>query len=162
MNETYLSLGSNEGDRAALLESSITLLSRHCGMIEKTSAIYETAAWGLTDQPDFLNCVLLLKTDLSPADLLEAIHHIEAISGRNRIIKWGPRTIDIDILFYNDLILQSPSLTIPHPFLHERRFILTPLSEIAPSYIHPSLHKSVTELLETCPDPLQVKIYNKK
>jgi len=100
-----------------------------------------------------------MQTALSPDELLAAVHKIELILDRQRSIKWGPRTIDIDILFYNDLILHTPSLTIPHTLLQERRFILIPLAGIAPTFLHPQLHKTVSELLDMCPDKSIVNIY---
>jgi 2-amino-4-hydroxy-6-hydroxymethyldihydropteridine diphosphokinase len=159
MNEAYLSLGSNEGDRIAWLQKALELLAATCGEIVKISSIYETAAWGLGAQPDFLNMAVLINTDKSPEELLQEIHNIETALGRQRNIKWGPRTLDIDILLYNHDIIQTPELKVPHPFLHERRFTLVPLVEIAPRYIHPQLHQTVSELLAACPDQLEVHKY---
>ena len=158
-DEVFLSLGSNEGDRTLWFEKAIALISARCGTIVGRSAIYETAAWGITTQPDFLNMVVHMQTDLSPRDLLTTILEIETTLGRHRTIKWGPRIIDIDILLYNDVILDTPELVIPHPFLHERRFTLAPLAELAPNYMHPTLHKTISRLLAECPDKLEVHKY---
>ena len=157
MNTAYLSLGSNEGNREQWLAKACALLADSCGALAQRSAIYETAAWGLTDQPAFLNMAVSLQTSLDPAALLAGILSIELSLGRQRIIKWGPRIIDIDILFYNNLIINTPTLTIPHPFLHERRFVLAPLAEIASGYIHPVFNKSVSELLAACTDKSEIK-----
>ena len=157
MNTAYLSLGSNEGNRKQWLAKACALLADSCGTLAQRSAIYETAAWGLTDQPAFLNMAVSLQTSLDPAALLAGILSIELSLGRQRIIKWGPRIIDIDILFYNNLIINTPTLTIPHPFLHERRFVLAPLAEIASGYIHPVFNTSVSELLAACTDKSEIK-----
>ncbi len=159
MNSAYLSLGSNEGDRPQWLDKAITLIAENCGTITARSAIYETAAWGINSQPDFLNMVVNLHTIQDPQALLTAILGIETFLGRHREVKWGPRIIDIDILFFNNEIVNVPRLSIPHPFLHERRFTLAPLNEIAPGYIHPVLHKTVGQLLAECPDKLEVRVY---
>jgi len=161
MNTAYLSLGSNEGNRKQWLAKACALLADSCGTLAQSSAIYETAAWGLTDQPAFLNMAVCLQTTLDPAALLVGILSIELSMGRERTIKWGPRIIDIDILFYNDLIINTAALTIPHPFLHQRRFVLTPLAEIAPHYIHPVLNKPVMTLLAECADLLEVNKFCK-
>src|SRR5579872_2952289 len=145
MNEAYLALGGNEGDRVAWLQKALALLAVKCGDIIKRSAVYETAAWGLGAQPDFLNMAVLINTDKTPVELLGEIHIIETTLGRQRSIKWGPRTLDIDILLYNHEIIDTPELKIPHPFLHMRRFTLVPLAEIAPQYLHPQLNKTVGE-----------------
>ena len=154
MNTTYLLLGSNEGDRKVWLQKAISLIAEKCGAIVKRSSIYQTAAWGITEQPDFLNMVLEVETNLGPEDLLQSILEIETAMGRHRTVKWGPRIIDIDILFYNKLTLSNPELVIPHPFLQDRRFTLMPLAELAPDYIHPVFAKSVSTLLSECKDTL--------
>jgi len=159
LNTAYLSLGSNEGNREQWLQQAIGLIAQKCGDITAKSPIYETAAWGINAQPDFLNMVLCINTPLSPEQLIRTILGIETSLGRTRTVKWGPRTIDIDILFYNNEIIELPDLIIPHPFLHERRFILTPLADIAPGYLHPKLNKTISQLLADCPDDLNVHIY---
>lgn len=156
MKEAYLTLGSNEGDRMMWFRKAIELLEAKCGNIVKKSSVYETSAWGIEDQADFLNMVVLLQTNKSPTELLMAILDIETQLGRQRSVKWGPRTLDIDILLYNNYILESAELVIPHPYLQERRFTLLPLAEIAPEYMHPKLNKTISELLEICPDKLDV------
>src|SRR5690606_6131161 len=129
------------------------------GPIVQSSSLYETAAWGKTDQPAFLNQVLEVKTVLSPEQVLQGINQIEQELGRIRHEHWGARVIDIDILFYDQLILQTQRLTIPHPQLHLRRFTLLPLSEIAPQLMHPVLNQPVTQLLQDCPDKLPVHLF---
>jgi len=156
MHECHLLLGSNQGDRVGFLEKAHVALSR-IGQLSSVSALYETEAWGLTDQPAFLNQTLCLITPLDPTELLVEILRIELELGRTRGIKYGPRTIDIDILLYEDRIHQSDQLILPHPELPNRRFALTALAEIAGSRIHPTLNCSIRELLEKCPDPLAVK-----
>ena len=156
MNTVYLLLGSNEGQREEWLQTAIELLQEKCGDIIKRSAIYETAAWGLEEQPDFLNMALRLNTALSPVELLQQTQAIEHQLGRQREVKWGQRTLDIDILFYNDELTDIPGLKIPHPYIQERRFALVPLAEIAPGYSHPIFHKTITQLLDECNDPLEV------
>jgi len=126
------------------------------------SFIYETAPWGKTDQPGFLNQCLQYKTSLLPGQLLDRCMAIEAFMKRERIIKWGPRTIDIDILFYNQDIVNTPLLIIPHPAIAERRFVLIPLAELSPTLLHPVYLKTITELLKECKDPLEVTLYNAK
>lgn len=147
MPTAYLSTGSNMGKRHEMLLKAVSLLSASAGEIVALSRVIETPAWGKTDQPDFLNQVLKLNTSLPPRELLNTILDIEMQMGRNRIEKWGPRIIDIDILFYDDEIINEDGLQIPHPWLHERRFVLEPLSEIAPDLTHPLLKKNMAELL---------------
>ena len=156
MNDVFLLLGSNLGDRQAYLQQAIKHIDREIAPVITRSSVYETQSWGKTDEPDYLNQVIQLKTDIPAKEILHKILNIEKMMGRKREIKWGSRIIDIDILFYNDLVLDTPGLVIPHPFLQERRFTLIPLAEIAPAYVHPKLHKTVTELLEDCPDTLPV------
>ena len=157
MNTAYLLLGSNLGDRLSYLVKAKHFIAIECGLITKESSIYETAAWGITDQPSFYNQVVVLQTDLAPEKLMQTLLNIEEKIGRKRLIKYGPRIIDIDILLIESLILNTPLLTLPHPFLHERRFALLPLSEVAPLLSHPLLNKNTLELLEVCTDTLEVK-----
>jgi len=157
MNQTYLLIGGNLGNRQKNLEKAGQLIAAKAGQVGKSSSLYETEAWGIRDQPAFLNQVIFLFTKLDPRQLLSTILDIEHQMGRERTQKFGPRAIDIDILFYNQAIIDEPGLTIPHPQLHLRKFTLEPLHEIAPSYIHPVLNKSISDLLRDCPDPLAVK-----
>jgi 2-amino-4-hydroxy-6-hydroxymethyldihydropteridine diphosphokinase len=159
MPDTYLLLGSNQGNREYFLAQATSLITTRIGTVIHQSAIYETAAWGLEDQTAFLNQVLRVSTALPPTTLLTQINIIEKDLGRERRIKWGARVIDIDILYYDDLVLQTPELVIPHPHLQDRRFTLLPLAEIAPGFIHPVLKKSNEALVAECLDNLPVAIY---
>jgi 2-amino-4-hydroxy-6-hydroxymethyldihydropteridine diphosphokinase len=147
MNEVYLGLGSNVGDRLLNLNKAIELLSEKIQILKK-SKIYISKAVGYTDQPDFYNMVLYGKTDLSPEELFNFIKDVEKNVGRVYRFRWGPREIDIDILFYNDLVYKSDKLNIPHPRLHERDFVLLPLIELNPKLFHPVLNKRVSDLKE--------------
>jgi 2-amino-4-hydroxy-6-hydroxymethyldihydropteridine diphosphokinase len=157
MNTAYLLTGGNLGDRVYNLETARELIEEECGEIVKQSSIYETAAWGPVSQPDFLNQVLEIQTPLSPRRLLQTLMGIETEMGRHREERFAARTIDLDILFYNDLTIDEDGLIIPHPRLYTRRFVLVPLAEIAPSLIHPILQQSIVSLLANCTDPLDVK-----
>ncbi|TVT37811.1 2-amino-4-hydroxy-6-hydroxymethyldihydropteridine diphosphokinase [Hymenobacter setariae] len=152
----YLLLGSNLGDRAAHLQHAQQVLAATAGAITAASAYYETAAWGLEDQPAFLNQALAVRTALPAAELLAACLAAEQQAGRERRQRWGARTLDVDILLYGQEIISTPTLTVPHPALPARRFALVPLAEIAPQLLHPQLHQTVAELLDNCPDPLPV------
>ena len=145
-NVVYLSLGSNLGDREAILRDAIARLGS-LGRVTAVSSFYETEPVDFLDQPWFLNCVVLLETDLSPQTLLQRLLEIERSLGRERLQPKGPRLIDIDILLFGDEIIHEPGLTIPHPALHQRRFVLEPLAQIAPGVVHPVLKKTVRELL---------------
>ena len=157
MNKAYLLTGGNLGDRERNLRQAIKQISLSAGTLLKESALYETAAWGLENQPRFLNQALVFETTLPPERLLVELLEIEQQIGRVRKEKYGPRLIDIDILLYDDLIVSSPSLKLPHPELANRRFALTPLAEIAGNLIHPVSGKSISQLLEECADPLAVR-----
>ena len=161
MNTAFLLTGGNLGDRFFNIQTAKVLIEKDCGKIAKESAVYQTAAWGLAEQPDFYNQALQLQTNFSAQELMQKLLSIEKNMGRQRDIKMGPRIIDIDILLMDDIIINSSLVAIPHPRLAERRFALTPLAEIAPKIIHPVLHKSIKELLAICNDDLPVyKISN--
>ena len=161
MNIAYLALGGNKGDKIKNLNQALLLIEKNIGVIVSRSKIYQTAAWGNTDQPDFLNQVVCLKTEHNPSQLLQAIIKIEASLGRVRgEQKWMERTIDIDILFYNDEVIDTPHLKIPHPYIQERMFVLMPLMDIAPAFIHPVLKENMKTLMDRCMDELEVKSVN--
>ena len=157
-NTAYILLGTNLGDRVKYLNLAKTEITRKDILVVGSSSIYSTKPWGVEDQPDFLNQVLKIQTTFSPRELLTELLEIEKTAGRTRENKWGPRTLDIDILFYNEDIVDLPDLTIPHPQLHLRRFTLEPLNEIAPDLIHPGLKLSINKLLDVCPDENQASI----
>ncbi len=158
-NWVALGLGGNMGNRLLNIGKAQMLITQHLGGIVRCSSLYETAAWGNTDQPNFLNQAILIKTPFTPKMLLNKCLEIEKQLGRRREIKWGPRIIDIDILLYNNIKIASESLNIPHPHMQDRRFVLQPLAEIAPSYLHPVLNKSLQDLLANCPDTLPVQLF---
>jgi 2-amino-4-hydroxy-6-hydroxymethyldihydropteridine diphosphokinase len=160
MNEVYLLTGGNIGDRMHYLSRAKEEIRRRCGNILQESSVYETAAWGNEDQEAFLNQVLKIKTVLQPHQLLKSILEIEKDLGRKRELKYGPRTIDIDILFFNDEVIDQEGLKVPHPQMQNRRFVLVPLNEMAAEKIHPVFDKSVSRLLAECPDPLTVNKFN--
>ena len=145
----YLALGSNLGDRLANLKQAVASLTPQAEVRAK-SQVYETLPWGYEDQPKFLNQVVRATTYLEPEPLLKHLKRLEVALGRKESFQNGPRVIDIDILFYDDLVLNKPSLVIPHPRLHERGFVLLPLLEIAPDLIHPLNKKSVREMAAEC------------
>lgn len=157
IHTAYILLGSNMGRRKSFLQKASKHIRKRVGIITRSSSIYQTAAWGKTNQPEFLNQVLEVNTESTASACLHLLLKIESEMGRVRSEKNAPRTIDLDILYFDGLILNTPSLTIPHPFILERRFVLTPLQEISPDYLHPVYQKSNTALLQQCSDPLNVK-----
>jgi 2-amino-4-hydroxy-6-hydroxymethyldihydropteridine diphosphokinase len=152
-------LGTNLGDKILMLDLAKKSIQNKIGEIINSSSIYETAAWGNTNQPSFLNCVIEIKTDLSPFQLLTSLLTIEGDMGRIRDEKWAPRTIDLDILYYNKEIVSTDNLIIPHPQIQNRRFTLVPLCEILSDFIHPVLGISNRALLSICDDNSDVAKY---
>jgi len=159
MFKVYLLIGGNLGNREENLKTAVNLLQIEGGKVTGSSAIFETAAWGITNQSPFLNQALLLETMHQPARLLEIILEVELKMGRIRGEKNGPRIIDIDILFFDDLIISEPQLTIPHPLIQNRLFALAPMKDLEPHLKHPVLKKTISELFDECPDKLEVHIY---
>jgi len=157
----YLSLGSNLGDRAANLREAIQKLA-NMGEVVQVSSLYETEPVELTAQPWFLNCAVKLDTEKMPRQLISAILGLEQSMGRQRKQKKGPRIIDIDILLFGSSVIEIPSLTIPHPKLHERRFVLEPLAEVAPDARHPVFKRSMRELRDALPPGQTVKKLTEK
>ncbi len=156
MNGIYLLLGSNLNNKADNINTAESLLAQLSVQVIQASSVYKTAPWGKTDQPEFLNKVLRIETHLNPVELLNTIHNIENTMGRSRKGKWESRIIDIDILYFNDLVIETDQLTIPHPQIINRRFTLVPLVEIAPDEIHPVLKLSNRDMLHQTGDPGRV------
>jgi 2-amino-4-hydroxy-6-hydroxymethyldihydropteridine diphosphokinase len=161
MKTAYLSLGSNIGDRAGHIARALKSLSHSCAHIARQSSLYATEPVDFEPQRWFLNCVVEAETSLMPRQLLSALRRIERELGRKQLVARGPRTIDLDILFYGSSIVRTPDLEIPHPRLSERRFVLVPLAEIAPTLRHPVLGMSVTELLAATQDRASVRRWDK-
>jgi 2-amino-4-hydroxy-6-hydroxymethyldihydropteridine diphosphokinase len=157
MKEVYLLIGGNIGDRFYFLGEASRLISQQCGSISRSSAVYETAAWGKEDQPAFLNQVLVIHTALEPLELMTIILEIEQKMGRLRRERNGERNIDIDILYYENDVVELPDLTIPHPRIYMRKFALIPLFELNPAKLDPVQQKTIQEMLESCPDNLEVR-----
>lgn len=160
MNVAFLSLGGNLSNRLDNLNKTIKAISESCGVVSKMSNVYETEAWGTLSEKKYLNQLIQLKTPLSAQKLLTKVLEIETRLGRKRTLnQYADRTVDIDILYFNQEIIQQKNLQIPHPRLQLRKFILIPLNEIAPAFVHPILHKSSIDLLKNCKDKLKVDIY---
>ncbi|MCP4443356.1 MAG: 2-amino-4-hydroxy-6-hydroxymethyldihydropteridine diphosphokinase [Aureispira sp.] len=158
-NICFLSTGSNLGNRYQNLDQARLALANSVGSLVAESAVYETAAWGVEDQTPFLNQVLQIETDFNPQELLLRCQAIELSLGRIRTQHWGERMIDIDILFFNDAIIEEPNLTVPHPYLHQRRFVLVPMQEIAPNWLHKPMNKTINTLLKDCEDQLAIRLW---
>jgi len=156
MNNAYLLIGGNLGDRLANLNNAIQKIELHCGKIISSSTIYETAAWGFTEQPPFFNQALQVETALSATELMQQLLIIELSLGRERLLPLGPRSIDLDIIYFNNEIIHNDIVSIPHPRMEQRNFVLIPLNEIAPTFLHPVLHISTSSLLEQCRDESHV------
>ena len=143
----YIGIGSNLGNREKNCLKALSLISAKAGSVRKQSSMYETKPWGVEDQPEFINMAAEITTEAEPHELLDILKQIEKEMGREETYRWGPRVIDLDILFYDDLILDTPDLRIPHPLMREREFVLRPLADIASDKIHPVLKQTVRELL---------------
>lgn len=157
MNKTYLLLGSNMGDSQQQLLTAIKIITKQIGQVTRQSSLYATAAWGNKNQPDFLNQVIIVTTTLTAIQTIENILLIEKEMGRVRTTKNAPRIIDIDILFFNKEIITEKILTVPHPEIENRRFVLIPLNELSTNFLHPVSKKSMHTLLNDCTDTLEVK-----
>jgi 2-amino-4-hydroxy-6-hydroxymethyldihydropteridine diphosphokinase len=161
MQELYLLLGSNVGNRLLYIEKAKNLIAKEIGIIIKESFIYESDSWGKTDNNNYLNQALMLYTNCNPVLLLEKLKKLEAESGRTLFEKWGPREIDIDILLFGNLVYETQSLSIPHKYLSDRKFALIPLNDIASEVIHPINLNSIKSLLADCTDNLSVRLLQK-
>jgi 2-amino-4-hydroxy-6-hydroxymethyldihydropteridine diphosphokinase len=159
MIKVYLLLGSNMGNRVALLQQAIVLLENALGKVAQKSPIYEAEPWGHHEQDHFLNQVLCFNTLMPARNLLNTILNIELEMGRKRFDKWHQRTIDIDILFYGEKIINEPDLNIPHPHIAARRFTLIPMVALASDLVHPECNKTMKEMLNECSDPLKAHLY---
>lgn len=159
MRQVHILLGGNLGDREKKLAEARFFINKSIGKIIEVSSIYETAAWGKENQPPFLNQVIIIESNNSPIELLKKLQQTELDLGRVRHEKWSERTIDLDILFIEDLVIDTEQLKVPHPYIQERLFTLIPLSELSPSFNHPILKKRMIELKNTCTDSLPVTRY---
>lgn len=157
MHTVYLLLGSNLGNRETYLDRARKMVEQKIGKIKRMSSLYQTQSWGKANQPDFINQVIEVASNLKAREVLEQIGVIENRLGRQREEKWGSRTIDVDILFYDRDCISEPDLTIPHPYLHERRFTLAPLMELVPELKHPVLNSTIEELYNKLSDNLTVE-----
>ncbi len=155
-NKVVLSLGGNIGNVKQVFKDAVVCIEKDVGFIIQCSSLYKTKAWGVENQPDFFNQVIVLESSKIALEILKKCLKIESQLGRVRKEKWHERIIDIDVLFYNDELINSKELIVPHPFLHERNFILYPLAELMPNFIHPSIKKSIKELKNKSNDKLAV------
>ncbi len=159
MHTYYLHLGSNQGDRKEFLQKALELISASIGEISLKSSVYETEPWGMKEQENFLNMAIEVKSIKSAEDILKSIKSIESAIGPGKEVKWGPRTIDIDILYCDDLIINSSEITIPHPHIQDRNFVLIPLMEIAGDFTDPVHKMTIEELYDVCKDTGEVFIF---
>ncbi|MFT4535523.1 MAG: 2-amino-4-hydroxy-6-hydroxymethyldihydropteridine diphosphokinase [Saprospiraceae bacterium] len=157
MGKCHLHLGSNQGDRKVQLARAIQMIEESIGPVLGSSAMYETDAWGNNDQNDFINIALEVEHYMTPNQLLKTVNKIEDQIGRVRLEKWGPRLIDIDIIFIEDIIVDTEKLTIPHKLMHKRNFVLYPMVEIAPDFFHPVFNEMLSTILEDCEDETKVR-----
>jgi 2-amino-4-hydroxy-6-hydroxymethyldihydropteridine diphosphokinase len=158
MSKYYLHLGSNSGDRLLMLSSAILAIESKIGKVVDKSSIYETEPWGLKEQEHFLNQALIVDANLSLEEVFGVTKDIEKELGCNKLVQWGPRTIDIDILYADHLVLDTPTLKIPHPQLYHRNFVLIPLMEIAGDFVDPLKNMSIEEIYDECEDEREVLI----
>ena len=159
MNQVFLQLGSNLGDREQLLFDATTIITDKIGAVVSKSKVYESTPWRVEGQENYLNQIVKIETEFTPKQTLQFALDIEEELGRVRVEKWGERLIDIDIIFFNNEIIETSDLCIPHKHMHERNFVLEPLNEIAPEYIHPKYKKTIAELLEQSKDAEKVEEY---
>jgi 2-amino-4-hydroxy-6-hydroxymethyldihydropteridine diphosphokinase len=159
MHTYYLHLGSNKGDRTSYLSNAIKQITAKIGQVTDQSAIYQTEPWGKKDQDEFLNMAIKVESNLVPEDALNAAKKIETDMGSEKKEKWGPRIIDIDILYCGDLIMEKDNLVIPHPHIYERNFVLIPLMEIAGDFIDPAKEMSIEDIFDLCKDESEVLMF---
>lgn len=159
MHTYYLHLGSNKGDRTSYLSNAIKQITAKIGQVTDQSAIYQTEPWGKKDQDEFLNMAIKVESNLAPEDALNAAKKIETDMGSAKKGKWGPRIIDIDILYCDDLIMEKDNLVIPHPHIYERNFVLIPLMEIAGDFIDPVKEMSIEDIFDLCKDESEVLLF---
>lgn len=158
VTDAYIGLGSNLGDRGVNLIQATEMIESRLGDVINKSPLYETAAFGKTNQPDFYNQVIVVRTGFIPEELLNELHEIEKNMGRKRVEKWGSRHIDLDILFYGELIQEDGNFKVPHPGIQYRKFVLAPLNDIAPHFVHPKLGITVGKLFKMCPDDSRITL----
>jgi len=159
VTKVYLSLGSNIGDRAGNISRAVAALASHGVRVTRESSLYETEPVDFREQDWFLNSVVEAETDLTPGEVMDALLRIERALGRQRLAPKGPRLIDMDIVLFGSSIVRTPELEVPHPRMAERRFVLVPFNEVAPSAWHPVLKKTIAELLAEVPDPSEVRLF---